>query len=111
MITSPDQLGSVPQPGVNPQAHEASQPGNFSPDDLDYFRNDPEIIAAVTKFLGRDVDMAKIPDDMLITLAGMVQKLGVDGAIAEVKRLIPPDQFQKLRIGPRETLRPRGIGQ
>ena len=99
MINMPQEaLGAVPQPGVNPQARSAPSPAQqLSPDDLDYFRHDPEIIAAVTKFMGRPIDPAEIPEELLANIAGMVQKLGVDGAVAEFQRILPPETIQQLR--------------
>ena len=112
MMRTQESVGSVPQEGVNPQARQAppapaapqpQQPpqggGELSPEDIEALRQDPEIAEAVAKFMGRRVDMAQVPDDMLIQIAGMVQKLGVDGAIAEFERLVPPEVVQQLRAG------------
>ncbi len=102
--TRESQGGAVPQAGVNPQAQQAPQQGQpLSPDDLDFFRNDPELIQAVAKFFGRPIDMNKIPDQAMAAIAGMVQKLGVDGAIAEFKKSLPPGALEKMRIGSNDS--------
>ncbi len=110
MIPS-EQVGAVPQAGVNPLAKNAQpappattaprQPASYqpSPEDLDFFRNDPEIIETVTKFMGRQIDMAEVPDELLAMLAGMVQKLGVDGAVSEIHRTFPADLIQQIKNG------------
>lgn len=92
--------------GAVPQAQAMQGPAQgqkLSPEEMDALRNDPEIVQGIAKFIGRPVDMRKIPDDMLITIAGMVHKLGVDGAIAEFRRLVPPEQLQKMRFGAEGT--------
>lgn len=98
MNMTPEQVGAVPQAGVNPQAKVAPQgEQQLSPEEINSFRNDPDIVAAVSKFMGRPVTLENVPDDMLVTLAGMVQKLGVDGAVQMAQKMIPPDQQQQLR--------------
>ncbi len=93
-------VGAVPQGGVNPLAKTSPQPQAEAPlstEDMEFFRNDPEIVAAVSKFMGRTVTLENVPDEMLVQLAGMVQKLGVDGAVQMAQKTIPPDVQQKLR--------------
>lgn len=99
MNVPPEQIGAAPQSGVNPMAKQAPAPQgqDIPPEAIQFFRNDPEIIAAVSKFMGKPVTLEHVPDDMLIALAGMVQKLGVDGAVAMAQKTIPPEQQQQLR--------------
>ena len=102
-MMNPEAIGAVPQAGVNPAANQPQQPqqqapaGGMSPEDLKALRTDPELTEAVAKFMGRPVDMAEVPDDMLVVVAGMVHKLGVDGAIAEFERALPPGVAQQIR--------------
>ena len=104
-------LGAVPQPGVNPQSRQApaaqpqpqAQPGQqgnapaLSPQELKFLRTDPEIAEAVSKFMGRQVDLSIVPDELLTVIAGMVHKLGVDGAVQEAMQKIPPDIQQQIQ--------------
>lgn len=103
MNLSPEQVGAVPQSGVNPLAKQAptapAQGQDIPPEAIQFFRQDPEIIAAVSKFLGRPVKMDGVPDNILTVVAGMVHKLGVDGAAAEMERIVPPDVAQQLKAG------------
>lgn len=112
MMKPPEQVGAVPQKGVNPlgggapprlQMNPGAKPQDprqqygLTDEDLDYFRHDPEIIAAVRQFTGRDFPMDQIDDHLLVVLAGMVQKLGVDGAVAEANKLLPHEQKAVIR--------------
>jgi hypothetical protein len=104
MMKPMEQVGSIPQPGVNPQAamspkapQDPRQEFNLTDDDLDYFRHDPEIIAAVQKFTGRDFPMDQIDDALIVQIAGAVHKLGVDGAVAEFDRVLPQDIKAQIR--------------
>lgn len=97
MITQPEATGgAVPQEQA--MAGKSNLP-KLPPDQMNALRNDPEIKATIEKFLGRPFEMSKLPDDMLMTIAGMIHKLGPDGAIAEFKRLVPPQELAKMRIG------------
>lgn len=107
MMKPPEQVGSIPQPGVNPQRvapamtpkapQDPRQEYGLSDEDLDFFRHDPEIIAAVRQFTGRDFPMDQIDDALIVQIAGAVHKLGVQGAVAEFKRIIPPRQQALVR--------------
>ena len=114
MMKPMEQMGSVPQKGVNPMggapprlqmptAQQPQQPQDprqefgLTDEDLDFFRNDPEIKQAVQMFTGRDFPMDQIDDHLLVLIAGMVQKLGVQGAVAEGQRLIPDEQKAIIR--------------
>lgn len=57
--------------------------------DLQTFRKDPELIEAVEKFTGRQYPMSDIDDALIAEIAGAVQKLGVDDAVKEFKRIMP----------------------
>ena len=58
--------------------------------DIDFFKyRDPEIKAAVDKFTGMDFPVHTIDDFFLAEIAGMVAHFGVDGAVAEGKKVIP----------------------
>lgn len=109
MMKPPEQVGAVPQPGVNPQARPVAgvnppqlpqdprKQYGLTDEDLDYFRHDPEVIAVVQQFTGRDFPMEQIDDALLVQIAGAVQKLGVEGAIAEANRIIPPEMKAQIR--------------
>lgn len=105
MMKPPEQVGAVPQQGVNPQSATMTPKAPQDPraefgltdDDLDFFRHDPEIIAAVRQFTGREFPMEQIDDHLLVRIAGMVQKLGVEGAVAEAERTLPPQQKALIR--------------
>lgn len=105
MMKPPEQVGAVPQEGLNPQAstmtpkapQDPRQEFGLTDDDLDFFRHDPEIIAAVRQFTGREFPMEQIDDHLLVRIAGMVQKLGVDGAVAEAERTLPAQQKALIR--------------
>lgn len=112
MMNMPQEaVGAVPQPGVNPQARPAPAPQQpppaqaqppqgghaLSPQDLNFLRTDPEIAAAVAQVMGRQIDLAVVPDELLAVIAGMVHKLGVEGAVAEFQRSVPPELIQQIR--------------
>ena len=111
MMRTQESVGSVPQEGVNPQARQAppapaapqpEQPqggGKLAPEEIEALRKDPELAQAVTKFVGRPVPMEAIPEELLMEIAGMVHKLGVDGAVQEFKAKVPPEVQQMLIAG------------
>lgn len=87
MLNNPNAMrGGVPAMG-NPQMGKSPK---LPPQAMAVLRKDPEIIQAVTKFMGRPVPMDKIPDQLLIEIAGMVHKLGVDGAVQKFMQSVPP---------------------
>ncbi len=56
--------------------------------DITFFKHhDAELKSAVDRFTGMDFPVDTIDDFLIVEFAGMVQKLGVDGAISEVKKL------------------------
>lgn len=65
--------------------------------DLDNFRKDPELIEAVKKFTGREFPMSQIDDALIAEIAGAVQKLGIDEAVKEFKRIIPKELIVMIR--------------
>ena len=92
---SPESVGSVPKD--QPQKFDPNERYGLTPEHIDEFRKDPEIIEAVRKFTGRDFPMEQIDDVLMIQIAGMVQKLGVDGAVAEAHRIYPPELKAQIR--------------
>ncbi len=57
-------------------------------DDIEFFKyHDAELQAAINKFMGMDFPAHKIDDLMIVELAGMLQKLGMDAAVAEFRKL------------------------
>ena len=114
MMNMPQEaLGAVPQPGVNPHARQApaarpqpqpqGQPGQqgnaptLSPQEINWLKNDPQIIEAVSMFLGKPVTLESIPERLLTEIAGMVEKLGVQGAVQMAQQNMPPEMQQQLR--------------
>lgn len=91
-IMNPNAIGAAPAQG-NPQ----QGPGKLPPDQIAALRKDPEIAAAVSKYMGRPFPMEKVPDEMLIEIAGMVAKLGVDGAVQKFSQSIPPQIQQRIK--------------
>lgn len=56
--------------------------------DIHFFkRHDVELKAAIDKYTGMDFPVHTIDDFLIVEFAGMLQKLGADGAIAQVKNL------------------------
>lgn len=96
MNLPPEQIGATPQMGVNPMAKQSA---NLSPEQLAVLRKDPEIAEAVSKFAGRPIPVQSIPDNLLMEIAGMIHKLGVDGAVMEFKRKVPPQVQAQLMQG------------
>lgn len=90
------------QMGAVPQAQAQGQQGQkMTPQDMDFFRNgDPEIKQALELFVGHPMTpemMKNIPDQMLVQIAGMVHKLGVQGAVAMAEKTIPPQVKAQLK--------------
>lgn len=55
--------------------------------DINNFRyHDSEIKEAIDRFTGMDFPLEKIDDVFLVEIAGMVQKLGVGGAVLEANK-------------------------
>ena len=89
--------GAVPAQG-NPMSRPAPK---LPPQQMAALRKDPEIAQAVSLYIGKPVPLTVIPDNLLMEIAGMVHKLGVQGAVQEFSRKIPPQvQAQiKARVG------------
>ena len=115
MMRPQEAVGAVPQPGVNPMARNApptapapaprpapqapTAPQGLPPEEIAALRKDPELAQAVQLFAGHPVPMESIPDNLLMEIAGMVHKLGVQGAVAEFKNKVPPEVQQQLMAG------------
>lgn len=94
--------GAVPQSGVNPQmqrqqAIPPAQGQSLPPWAIDNFRNDPEIREAISMVIGGEFDMSKIPDDVMIGIAGLVQTMGVRGAVDAFLEKAGPQVLQQLK--------------
>lgn len=101
--------GAVPQQQAQggvpaaPQAPRGAAPqmakqgaGKADPEIL---RQSPRVKQALELYLGRPVDMSQVPDNILIEVAGMVAKLGVEGAVAMAQKMIPQDIQRQLKQG------------
>lgn len=98
MIRPQESIGSVPQPGVNPLTKQIPQQGPvLSPQEMSTLRNDPEIIQAVSQFVGKPVTLEKVPDNILVNIAGMIHKLGVQGAIQTFTSKLPPGAIEEIK--------------
>lgn len=84
MLQNPNAIGAAPAQG-NPQ-----QSPKLPPQAIMALRKDPQLIQAVTKFFGRPIPLDGLPENVLMELAGAVHKLGVDGAVALMAKVIPP---------------------
>ena len=57
-------------------------------DDINFFKyHDVELKAAIDKYTGMDFPVHTIDDFLIVEFAGMLQKLGADAGIAEIKKL------------------------
>jgi len=115
MMRPQESVGAIPQPGVNPMARQAPRPpqalaqaqaaapapggAQLSPEEIESLRKDPEIAQAVAQFAGRPVPIESIPENLLMEIAGLVHKLGVDGAVQEFRSKVPPEVQQQLMAG------------
>lgn len=89
-------------PFVNPNAVGGAVPSESNPqslpqDQIDALKKDPEIIEAASQFIGSPVTLDILPVNALMEIAGMVQKLGVQGAVQMLKQKVPQDVQAKLR--------------
>lgn len=104
--------GAVPQQQVQggvpaaPQAPRGSSPqapaqgaNSLGPKELESLRNSPDVKQAITLFIGKEVPMETVPDEILKEVAGMVHKLGVQGAVAMAEKMLPPEIKQQLKQG------------
>lgn len=100
MNTPQEAVGAVPQPGVNPAAAQPPSapsappagPSGLSEDDLKALRSDPEVVEVFTQVAGVPVPMDQVDPQTLAEVAGMVEKLGVAGAVDKINSLLSPEQ-------------------
>ena len=93
-LINPNQVGgAVPAQG-NPMAPQTPK---LSPDKIAILRKSPSVIEAVRKFTGRDFPMEQIDDQLIVEIAGLVHKLGVDGAVAKAEQILTPQQKATIR--------------
>lgn len=96
MMKPAEAVGSVPQPGVNPAANApaSGQNKNFglSDADLKALRGDREVADVFNRVAGTKVPMDQVDPQSLAIVAGMVEKLGVDGAVAAIDKMLSPEQ-------------------
>ena len=93
MIQNPNAIGAAPAPG-NPTAPQAQK---LPPQAMVALRKSPDIMKAVALFMGRPVPMQSIPDNLLVEIAGMVHKLGVQGAVQKFQQTVPPQVQAQLK--------------
>ena len=92
-MMNPEAMNAVPAMG-NPQM---GQTPKLPPDQIAALRKSPNVVAAVAKFIGRPVPMQMVPDNLIVEIAGMVHKLGVDGAVAAFSQKVPPQVQAQLK--------------
>ena len=93
MIQNPNAIGAVPAQG-NPSTPQTPK---LPPDQIAALRKSPGVIAAVQKFTGRNFPMEQIDDQLIVEIAGLVHKLGVDGAVAKGEQILTPQQKATIR--------------
>lgn len=93
MIQNPEAIGASPAEG-NPQQ---GQTPNLPPEQIAALRKDPDILNAVSMFMGKPTPLDNIPEPALVELAGMVHKLGVQGTVQMLEQKIPPDLKTKIK--------------
>lgn len=87
-----------PPRGAVPQGPQQGA-GSLGQKELDSLRNSPDVKQAITVFLGKEVPLETVPDEIIKEVAGMVHKLGVQGAVAMAQKMLPPEIQQQLRQG------------
>lgn len=97
MNLPPEAIGAAPAQG-NPQAGGSQK---LPPEQMAALRKDPEVLAAVAKFIGKPVPLDNVPDSLLMEIAGAVHKLGVDGAVAKFQQVLPPQVQAQLKASVR----------
>ena len=85
-----EQIGAVPQ-------QQAMQGPAISKEEINNLRKDPQIIKAVQMATGRSFPMEQIDDSLIVQIAAIVHKLGVEGAVAAFKKTMPPDKQALIR--------------
>lgn len=102
-MINPNAVGAAPADGNpmgNPQAapqDPAKKTYGLKPDQINALRQDPDVVAVVRKFTGRDFPMAQIDDALIVQIAGMVHKLGVDGTVQKAEQILSPQQKATIR--------------
>ena len=93
-----EQIGSVPQAGVNPSSvNPQPQSSGVTPEELSTLRQDPELIEVFKRLSGeQNVPMDKIPDEVIVNMAGALHKLGVDGLVQKLSAKMNPQVFQEM---------------
>lgn len=61
----------------------------LTPEDIENFRKDPELIEFIRRFTGRDFPMDHIGEPVLILVAGAVQCHGLEGALSVADNIVP----------------------
>ena len=79
-----EQIGAVPQ-------QQAMAGPAISKEEINNLRKDPQIIKAVQLATGRNFPMDQLDDSLIVQIAAIVHKLGVDGAVAAFKKQAPQD--------------------
>lgn len=80
-------------PIVNPNATAGAVPAEGNP-------QQNQIQEAVTKFMGRPVSLDQVPPEILKVVSSLVSRFGVDGAISQFVKMVPPDVLQQLKGQP-----------
>ena len=91
MMKPAEAVGAVPQPGVNPAAAQKPNHG-LTEADLNALRGDREIADVFNRVAGTPVPMDQVDPQSLAIVAGMVEKLGVEGAVAAIDKMLSPEQ-------------------
>lgn len=100
MINQPSTQPPEAMGGAVPQSQAmGGQSPKLTPEQMASLRQDPDISQAVEMVLGKKIDLKMIPDDLLVNIAGMVHKLGVQGAVQEFTKKVPPQVLQQLKQG------------
>lgn len=91
---------SAPQAprGSIPQDQQQGANGLGSKE-IDVLRRSRDVQQAIQMFLGKEVPIETVPDAIIKEVAGMVHKLGVQGAVAMAEKMLPPQVKQQLRQG------------
>lgn len=107
MMKPMEAVGSVPQPGVNPAAARPAAPPQggqqgqgVTEDELRILRGDYDVIDVFARVSGIPADMFPIDQvdpQSLAIVAGMVHKLGVDGAVAAIDKMLTPEQKAQMQ--------------
>lgn len=104
MITPMPPKGSVPQQQVQGGIPSSPRPpmgatqqaikqgtGKADQKQVEILRKDPQVAQVFHLFIGKPVPMERVPEFLLNEVAGMVHKLGVNGAVALLNKTIPKE--------------------